>query len=278
MADEQTADPAEPVIEEGKELEYLRSQETEKEPPKEVPVKEEVKEEVKLEVKEEKRYVPYDALHEERMKRKELKERLDKQEQRFQDFIQRIPKDEPPQFENDTQRLAYDQQQLAKSVEEQKRFQDDQKKAQDQYRQTQNLVAAYAAKADEYSKAQPDFNEAYKFLLESRKNEYLAVGYSHEQVSEFLQADELAIVQKAFQDEANPAERIYKIAQTRGYTKKAEAKPNLENLEKGIKQNKTLASVSGASSKGLTLEAIADMSDEEFAKLDYAEIRRIAGQ
>lgn len=276
MADEKTEGVTEidADVPDDQALDVLR-----KETPEPTPEpKEEIKEEIKVEVKEEKKYVPYDALHEERMKRKELKAQLDKQEQRFQELVQKItPKEAPPEFANDTERLAYQQQQLEKKLEAQDRFVGEQKKAQEQYQQTQSLVNMYAAKAEEYSKTQPDFNDAYKFLLEGRKNEYLAVGYTPEQVLQFIQADELAIVQKAFQDEADPAERIYKIAKARGYVpKKPEAK--LESIEKGMKQSKTLSGVPGSSPKGLTLEAIADMSDEEFSKLDYNEIKRIASQ
>lgn len=266
-------------VEEGKELEYLRQEEKveTKEPPKEEP-KVEAKEESKEEEKP--KFVPLEALHEERMKRKELKERLEKQEQRFQEFLQKVsPRDEPkePVFENETDRLRYEQQQLAKSVQEQQRFVDEQRRAAHENQRVQSVINVYQTKAEQYAKQNPAFTEAYRFLLESRKNEYLAVGYTPDQVAQLLANDELAIVHKAMEDEADPAERIFNIAKARGFTQKPKAAEKIENIEKGMNKSKTLSSVSGSSPKTLTLEMLSEMSEDEFSKLSYDDIRRIAG-
>lgn len=274
-------------VEDGKELDYLRSQDNEKTPEeKEEVTSDNNNDESKVEdQREEKKddHVPYAKFHEERMRRKELKERLDKQEQRFQELMQKLApqeeqKSKPPVFENDVEALKYQQEQISRTVEEQRRFVEEQRRAQEQASQVQALVRAYSSKASEYEKSQADFRDAYGYFIENRRNEYLAAGYSAEQAEQFVQNDELAIVAKAFQDEVNPAERIYKVAQTRGYQPKKKEPDKLETIEKGLKQGKTLSGVPGSSPKGLTLEAIAEMDDDEFSKLDYEEIRRLAGQ
>lgn len=241
-------------------------------------LKEEPKPETKAEEKQTK-FVPLEALHEERMRRKELKERLDKQEQRFQELLQKMaPKEEekPPVFENEVDELKYHQQQIHRSVEEQNRFIQQQRQAAEQQARIHSVVEVYKTKATEYAKSNPAFNDAYKFLLESRKNEYEAAGYSPQQVAQFLQEDELGIVNKALQDEADPADRVYKIAVARGFQPaKKPPEKTLENIDKGLKASKSLSNVSGTSPKGLTLEALAEMSEEEFEKIDYQEIRRL---
>src|SRR3990167_3864560 len=275
-------------IADDKALDYLRSQETEVKEETKEEVKTEEKAETKEEVKEEKKFVPLEALHEERMKRKELKERLDKQEQRFQELVEKFkPKEEALVFDSEEDRLRYEQKALSEEVQEHRKFIEQQSRLSQQQQYEQTVIHTYAEKAKEFAKETPDFSEAYNFFHQSRRAELAAGGYPLAgdskrgivPIDEYLRREELGLAQGSLQDEVNPAERIYNIAKARGYVKKSEVKADkLENIEKGIKANKTLSGATGSSSKGLTLEALADMDDEDFAKLSYEEIQKIANR
>lgn len=274
-----TDEQAQKYIESRGEVELEQKQEVQEE------VKTEEVQEVTEEVKDEKKkppegFVKHEALHEERMRRKELQQKIQMMESRFQEVVNNLkPKEETkvPAFEeNPAEHLRLQQEHINKSVAEQQQFIQQQRQAAEHHQRTQAMLNVYSAKAAEYQQSNKEFPDAYKFLLESRKNEYLAVGYSLDQVNLMIEQDELAIVHKAFEDEVNPAERIFNIAKARGYqAKKVTPQQKIESIDKGVKASKTLSSVSGASPKGLTLEAIAEMSDEEFDKIDYSEIRRL---
>jgi hypothetical protein len=265
----------------------LEKSETDEEPKKETeePKAEvDVQEEPKREKPEKppEGFVKHEALHEERMRRKEMQQKIQVMEQRFQEIVNnltpRAEQPKPPSPEEDPiGHLRYQQDALNRSVEDHHRFLAQQQVNAQQQAMFQSTVNTYAAKAAEYSKTNESFNDAYKYLIDSRKNEYTAVGYQPEEISRLLQDDELAIVNKAFQDEANPAERIYNIAVARGFSSKKQApgQQKIEAIDKGVKASRTLANVSGGTSKGLSLETIAEMSDEEFDKIDYSEIRRL---
>ena len=279
-------------IADDKALDYLRSQEAEvKEETKEeakTEEKVEAEEEVKEEVKKEKKFVPLEALHEEREKRKELKERLDRQEQRFQELVEKFkPKEDAPVFDSEEDKLRYEQKVLSEQVQEHRKFIEQQNRFSQQQQQEQVIIQTYAQKAKEFAKETPDFSEAYNFLYQSRQAELTAAGYPLAgdtrrgllPLEEYLKREELSLANAALQDEVNPAERVYNIAKARGYVKKSEVKTDkLENIEKGIKDNKTLSGATGSSPKGLTLEALADMDDEDFSKLSYEEIQKIANR
>lgn len=289
---EETEEVVEEKVEEiadDKALDYLRSQETgevKEEAKSEIETVGEEKEEVKEDVKKEKKFVPLEALHEEREKRKELKERLDRQEQRFQEIVEKLkPKEEAPEFDNEEDRFRYEQKVLSNEVQQHRKFIEQQNQASQQQQREQAVLQTYAQKAKEFAAETADFSEAYNFMYQSRQAELIAAGYPVAgdsrrglvPLDEYLKREEMSVAYLALQDEVNPAERVYNMAKARGYVKKAETK-TLENIEKGIKANKTLSGATGSSPKGLTLEALADMDDEEFAKLSYEEIQKIANR
>jgi hypothetical protein len=65
------------------------------------------------------------------------------------------------------------------------------------------------------------------------------------------------------QDRVNPAQMIYELSKHRGYKPASSEEDKLDTIERGQKQ-KALGS-NGAAPKKLTLEALAQMSDEDFA-------------
>jgi hypothetical protein len=253
ILDEPKAEPEEESTEDEKEIEAeLEPEETEEEP------------------KKEEKKVNLGALHEERAKRKELEgtvkaqaEKQAKMEERFQQLVSSLsaPKQENqlPSVEDDP--VTNFDARLKESENFQKQYQ------QNQQNQafTQQVETAYKIKATEYTAENPDFTDAYQYVLNNRLEELQVNGLSKQEAIELAQKEEFGIALKALQDGANPAQRIYKIAQLRGYKKaeaKSEQKKDLSVIEKGQKNSKV--SGSAAPEGELSLEALAEMDDAEF--------------
>lgn len=237
----------------------------------------------KASVEEERSYKA--AMHEERERRKELqrellenKQRLEKVEETFQRLVEQakqaqMPKE--PSFDEDPlealriKQERLEQFQREQQVAEQQRAQYEQmsQKQQQFLNQYQRDSIAFASKAS-------DFKDAYQYLIDSKVEEFKSAGYSDDEAGRLLYEDEFAIAAKAYNDGVNPAERIYNLAKVRGYQAKSATTNNVndeglrkfQDLERGIKASNSLGSGSGGRiDKGLTLEALAEMDDAEFA-------------
>lgn len=174
-------------------------------------------------------------------------------------------KDEDPmgyyahQLQNVQQTVTKQQEYLQQQAQEYQRSQ-----------QMNQFLDGYKRQAQEFQQTQADFADAYRYLEQSRIDEYTAAGYTPAEASRLLQEDEIALAVRAQQDGVNPAERLYLMAKSRGYapnTVPAKMDSKLEKVEQGLKKGKSL---SNAKSKSVTakLDAsmIDQMSEEEFDK------------
>lgn len=230
---------------------------------------------------EKEKFVPYGALHEERQRRKELQSALEqlRQEQLqssqvMQQVLQQMrQQQEPPAPTIDDDPVAYfqrkqqEQEQQLQMVAESLQQRQIREQQEAEYAQ---FVSAYRQAAQEYTKQAPDFNDAYRFAIEHRTNELKAAGYPEQMIPQILRQNEAEIVNLAFQQGINPAEKIYEIAKLRGWKNQpAEPEQKMQTLEKGVKASKP---TSGAPQGGeVTLEALAEaaseMDAEEFNSL-----------
>lgn len=215
--------------------------------------------------------VPYAALHEERERRKEMQTKVTNLERTFQAVLEKLSspqqQQQPPSFDEDPiGALQHNQQVLNQHVAQQ--YQNQQQQAEQQQRNNQLQDFAYKCQQSvrEFSKTNTDYLDAYKFLSESRVNEHVAVGYTQEQARQLILEDEMAVASKAYMDGVNPAERIYGLAKMRGFQSTAAGQPQgkMSALQKGMQASKSLSGAGGkASSGGLTLESLAQMSPDE---------------
>ena len=134
-----------------------------------------------------------------------------------------------------------------------------------------NVVGNYHQQAEQFKKQEPSFGEAYDFLTQGRTQQYMEAGYPADQAAAMVQQEEFSIVEQAQRMGLNPAVMVYNMAQTYGWkpTAKESAKmeKDLSAIQQGMKQNKSLASAKGKGvDPNVTLEAIAEMSDEDFNK------------
>lgn len=232
------------------------------------------------------RFVPYDALHEERERRKEYQREVQelrnsntKMEQTWQQMVQRANQPAPqaaPVYEEDPLgALKHQTDQITEALVNQHRYLTTQEQAVKQQQIQQQRLSEFSAQCtrsvEEFKGNTPDYLEAYKHLQNVRFEEFQTAGYSAEQAKQLILEDEMAIASKAFQDGVNPAERIYKLASMRGYSKAqastdvSKAEQRMSQLEKGMKQaSKSLSNVGGKSmNDDISLEALSQMDSSE---------------
>lgn len=230
------------------------------------------------------------AMHEEREKRKilqrefeETKAKTQRMEERFNELMYRQqqaaqPQEVIPNFETDPLgTLEYRNRKLSEQVYYQQQLEAQRQQDMAQSHQVSQFVNGYAETAREFSKNQPDFMEAYSHLVKTKLNELQIAGYSTAQAIEYAKQEEMGIVAKAYKDQNNPAEIMYKLAKERGYAQKStQGADKIENIKKGIASSKTLTGKGGATGgKKISLEDVSNMSDAEFAKFDWKNMRHI---
>lgn len=229
------------------------------------------------------RVVPLAALHEERQRRKELAAELARDreerarrdavlEQRLAALTQSRQQEQVPSFdENPALHLQHQisqvQQTSQATAEQIANWQ-----RQQQYIATvQNLSAAVQQHEVQFAQAAPDYMDAVTFLRNQRAAELVADG-ADEQAAVMKAAEELRnlALERAHRGQ-NAAEVAYKLAKARGYAPKAAAPAQptgqqvIQNQQRVSAASKTLGG-GGAPSGKLTLEALASMSDDEFAE------------
>jgi uncharacterized protein (DUF934 family) len=163
----------------------------------------------------------------------------------------------------------------AKEIERLKQTQTQVAERTQQQEGLQQLQRAYVQDAQTFAKDKPDFRDAYSHLANSRARELMALGYNEQQIRSQLTQEETQIVAQAFQQRRSPAAVLYEQALARGYTPKQAAAAaqavnpaqKLETVARGQATQKSLSGAGGSSGEGLTVEALANMSESEFAEV-----------
>lgn len=130
-------------------------------------------------------------------------------------------------------------------------------------------------------RARPDFLAAYEHARQARVAELRALGYAPAEALAITFDNETEIIGNAYANGQNPAEVIYSYAQRHGYrggpvqrvaSLAPRSAPMMSEAEKvalaarGQAASKSLSNAGGGSTGTLTLEALAGISDEEFAE------------
>jgi hypothetical protein len=250
-------------------------------------------------------FVPHALFHEERSRRKDVQAKLHATERELAELRGKfsvIDRLSQPQQQQQPAREPTAAEDIFGAVDNatkgiadiNKRLSD--RDAADKETSARNAVIGdYRTQAAQFEATTPDFRAAYSFLLQSRAAELQALGYTDpKQIQGFLEADEFAIAQNALQAKANPAERLYKLAEMRGYKKAdpggqggqqqqqgANGAQKLDAIQRGQQANKSLNSTGGAAGEvGMTAQQLLRMPMDEFeAWCDKhpAQARRIMG-
>jgi hypothetical protein len=228
--------------------------------------------------------VPFHALNEERARRQQLEadnRRMSEERARIDErlrIIEEMNRPQPPEapawavdpiaagehLEQRLTRLEQGLQQGSQQWTEQ----------QQQEAQARQLASAAEADAVRFKAETPDYDQAYRFWLQSRANEMQAFGLNQSQVIMALQQEEMDLAANAFQRRVSPAETLYTIARQRGYKPgnghagnghDNAADRQIERVATGQERNRTLSGTGGgAAPVQMTATLLATMSNEDF--------------
>lgn len=226
------------------------------------------KEEVKEEVKEEKeKHWAINAMHEERLKRKDLQDQIGKMEERFQQFMEKqTPKVDYE--ENPAEYLKSEVESLKKQLNQSGLTPEQIRERESVQKRQQEFYNDFTQSESMYQKERPDYQDAVKYLYDQRMAEYKTMGYNDQLAFQLTQKDAWQIAQDAMERGQNGPEIFYNLAKGRGYAvKKAEPSEveKLKEVAEKIETSQGLGS-SGDSPGELSLADLASLDDDEFDK------------
>lgn len=175
------------------------------------------------------RFVPLQALQEERAEKKQLREEL----RQFREWqaqltqrLQQIPtrQADSPVPDPKTQPLDYINHVLGSvqnSTAELQQWRQQQELATQQRSAIQHYAEWARGQEAEFSKSQPEYRDAYRFAAESRDKELQALGYTDAGVrAEIVRMNTAEIIHNAAAQGRNPAELVWEYARARGFAPK----------------------------------------------------------
>jgi hypothetical protein len=231
------------------------------------------------------RQVPYGALAEERARRKELQRQIDEIKARTAGGADsRTPKpmaagatDSPWMPADLPQSAVLDgNQAIAEGAQEE--LTDGQ--AGSELSHASRFGESYVGAVKAFTESQPDFIDAYKHATMDRARELIELGYLPSEAMQIVAQNELEIVQRAMAQGRNPGEVIYNLALRRGYKRPgtqsgSTSGPNeaerVALAARGQAGAKSLSNAAGGMNGSISLEALAQMSDDEFASVTKGE-------
>lgn len=228
--------------------------------------------------------VPQQALHAEREKRKALeaeigplREQLSAIAKLREQVASRKPEDlpaadDPAALEHLRTRLAETEQQVTRVTQ----HMDDAALGQQELQQLGGYMQQSEARIRQ---EKPDYDAAIDHIVKARASELELYGLTPVRIQQTISEEAVEIIRTAVQQNRDPAELTYQLAQARGYRPAqgqeqpaAQQKPTgaaamLDAIEKARNANKSLGTGGGAAVKTLTAEAVATLSAEEFEQI-----------
>ena len=248
------------------------------------PEKQEAAPEAEKTEQQEETKVPYSALHEERMLRKEATQEL-RQVREKVESLQSL-RDELTELRNskkvEEDQASYEEDPIGHLREQQEQMQakmtaheTNAQQQQAQLQEVQQLQSTINTQVNEFVKDNPDYDQALSFMTERRMQDLTSLGITDPvQQQQIINTEAWNIAQTALQNNKNPAEVVYSMANSWGYQKaagqagKTELEQKVDTINKGQQEAQTLSDAGGApDSTGLSLADIESMSDEDFDKL-----------
>lgn len=248
-----------------------------------------------------KRYVPLDALHSERGKRKDAEAELADLRQQLQQLQQMVQRPQPqqpqPQAEAEeppdplVDKAGYDAYWHRKLAEVSKPIQEqrEREQQQQQYQSAVQQLHQYAVEHEQEFRKEygdRDYDGALGFMRDRTRKNLKLMGVPDGQLDQVLAQEEMKLTATAYQRGMNPAALVYNMALNSGFQPEAQASQPSEadkvrRLGEAQKQTKSASGVSGAAREDeVSVEQLANMSQAELAKLtdkDPDLVRRLLG-
>lgn len=226
-------------------------------------------------------YVPHQAMHQERERRRALEQEANELRQRLAEY-EAAKKPEPVEIPDP----IIDPDGFRKFQHDQLQAQQERWQQHEQQQRTAALHQQVATLEQQFMQATPDYAQATQHLHQARVAELTAYGYAAEQIPQIIAQDANAIVQNALAQGRNPAQVLYEAAKLRGWSGQAPAPaaPNpapaqqIEAKRQAQANTGTLATSGGPSTAGnYTIEMLANMPEAELAKLPRDVIQKVMG-
>lgn len=226
------------------------------------------------------KYVPQGALHQARQQAKQQRAEAEQARRDFQALqqqqvamLQEIQRRSQPQqyvqpVDPNTDPLGATYQQVAfarqetQALNQRLDWEQQQKQAENTAR---NFMNAVQQSENQFKASHPDYYEAANYLMQKKFTEYTSAGMTEQQARAAIQRDAQGLSMQALSAGANPAERVYEIAKTFGYSPKPNAEAQQE-MQRAGQAASTPTSGGGKSGGRLSLDALAKMSPDEFLK------------
>lgn len=224
--------------------------------------------------------VPQQALHQERERRKETERQFQEAQRNLAEMQAQIealtaPKEQPIVVPDPVlQPEAFKQWQIDQIREHAQKLAEVEQRTQEAQQET-ILMQRLNTDVAQFKASTPDYDTAFQHAVKGRQDELAFYGYSQEQIAAQIEVDVRALVRQAYTAGKNPAELFYTYAQMRGYSPQAaqpapapQAAAQVQAFAEAQRQTQSLAPAGGPSNDGgMTLEALAKMSEAELAAL-----------
>lgn len=229
-----------------------------------------------------------EAHRREREERQRLQAQFEQGNKRLEMLISSLqqpqrPADPVPDINTDP--VGYFQRQLEatqRELAEVKQFKEQVAQQSTMTAQEAQFLNAYRTDAMAFAQKAPDFTGAYNHFKEMVIRDALETGADPEEAIAEMEARERQIVARALRTGKSPAEAVYNAARRYGFkgaapTATADAK--MEAMQRGQTAAKSTAAPGGARGRfeGLTVEALANMSEAEFSKVPESIVNRLLG-
>ena len=249
--------------------------------------------------------VPHQALHQERVKRQELERQLQAEREKQARIEERLnilngliqPQDKPQTpdpIQDPIGALQHTQAQLADMQRQSQEAERQRLEAERQQAAIRQIDTAYASTWQEFMGEHEDAPGAYNHFVTVLDHHFRMRGVvDPAQRQQLIAGEERAIALAAHQTGQNAAELIYNQAKMYGWQPQPVAQPaqasqeaakvneTIQRKQEGQRAARSMSNVGGGAGDRLTPEALASMSEEEFAsyyeKLSPSKQARLLG-
>ena len=223
--------------------------------------------------------VPLAALHEERKRRQELSEAIQKEremrariEERAKAILEMQQKQEKPQEPKlDPEEQPFDyMKHLGEDVSQLRQQMEAERAQMQQMQQMQQIIQYGNDQAARFrQQTGPEiYDKAFEHVYNARKTEIMALGYDENQANQVLQQEMQAAIVQAVQRNINPGQMLMDFAKARGFNPETKAHTDKAAvIEDGQKKMKGLGGSGKRVKAGLSVEDLANMPEEEFQRL-----------
>jgi hypothetical protein len=168
-------------------------------------------------------------------------------------------------IEHMEQTASQREQERMRAEEERRQEEESYNKQQEQVHRFQNdLMNA----EEQFRSVTPDYDDAFDYLTNQRRQELATLGYNPQQREQIIVQEATQVAANLLSQGQNPAERFYHFAKQRGYGQRTEQpKANkVQHLAETHKKTKAPGRGKASNAGKPTIEALSDMSDDEFDK------------